>query len=124
MIKAILCVGAGSCLGGMLRYLVYLLTDHLRIHSSWATMIVNIVGCMILGVICGVIDKGGNISNNLRLFLVFGICGGFTTFSTFINDGFKLMRGGEMFYAIGYAALSIFIGLALLYCGYLLGRKI
>ncbi|MCQ2262294.1 MAG: CrcB family protein [Bacteroidales bacterium] len=124
MIKAILCVGAGSCLGGMLRYLVYLLTDHLRIHSSWATMIVNIVGCMILGVICGVIDKGGNISNNLRLFLVFGICGGFTTFSTFINDGFKLMRCGEMFYAIGYAALSIFIGLALLYCGYLLGRKI
>lgn len=124
MIKAIICVGAGSCLGGMLRYLVYLLTDHLRIHSSWATMIVNIVGCMILGVICGVIDKGGNISNNLKLFLVFGICGGFTTFSTFINDGFKLMRGGEMFYAIGYAALSIFIGLALLYCGYLLGRKI
>ena len=108
----------------MLRYLVYLLTDHLRIHSSWATMIVNIVGCMILGVICGFMDKGGTMSNNLRLFLVFGICGGFTTFSTFINDGFKLMRGGEMFYAIGYAALSIFIGLALLYCGYLLGRKI
>ena len=118
MLKNILFVGIGSFFGGALRYLVYRLCDHIQLHSSLATLAVNIVGCALLGCICGSLDRGGSLNEQVRLFLVFGICGGFTTFSTFINDGFKLLRGGASIEALCYTLASLILGLGALYLGY------
>ena len=119
----ILCVGAGSCLGGMARYVISRYVDSSSGSGfPWGTLAVNLLGCLCLGLIYGLLARNLQLSEGMRLFLTVGFCGGFTTFSTFINENYLMLTNGEIASSILYAALSLIGGLLLLYIGYLLPR--
>lgn len=108
----ILSVGAGSCLGGMARYVASRAVDSVC-HAAfpWATFVVNIVGCLLIGLIYGFMDRGLQLSAGMRLFMTVGFCGGFTTFSTFMRENYLLLGGPHLLTAIAYTLASVFTGL-------------
>lgn len=112
MIKSFLAVFFGGGLGCVLRYGVQLLM-HGRIQPycfPWATFTVNIIGSFLIGLFYALSAKLG-LSVEVRMFLTAGLCGGFTTFSTFCNDSLALFRNGEYLAFSVYMALSILLGL-------------
>lgn len=123
MISQILLVGAGSCLGGILRYLLGRTFQWLFPSSfPWATLVINALGCLAIGILCGLLSRGGAWSESLRLFAVVGLCGGFTTFSTFSNESYHLWLNGCIVQALAYILLSVVTGLAMVLLGYALSR--
>ena len=120
----ILLVGAGSCLGGIARYIVSkIIASGASTSFPWGTLTVNVIGCLILGLTCGLIERGENVSAGIRLFLTVGFCGGFTTFSTFVNENFIIgSQNGMPVQALIYSIVSLAGGFLMLYAGYRLGR--
>ena len=111
-------VGLGGFIGTVARFLI---SRYFQVNITsvfpWSTFIVNIVGCLLIGLIYGISEKGDVLSPEIRLFLTVGICGGFTTFSTFSNDAFLLGRDQDWFRFALYTSLSLFIGLLAVYIG-------
>lgn len=114
-------VGVGGFIGTVTRYLI---SRIIEVSSSslfpWGTLIVNILGSLLLGIIIGISEKGNFLNQEWRLFLTVGICGGFTTFSALSNDAFLLLRQQEWIRLSLYATLSFFLGLLAIYCGRLI----
>ena len=125
MVKSILIVGLGGFIGTVARFLIsrYFQVNFTSVFP-WSTFVVNIIGCLLIGIIYGISEKGNVLSPEIRLFLTVGICGGFTTFSTFSNDAFALIREQEWFRFALYASLSVFIGLMAVYIGRLIIKLI
>ncbi len=124
MLKNILLVGLGGCIGSILRYAVSLLaTEHFATKSlfPWGTFIVNVVGCLIIGMLWGILDTYDWLTNELRLLLMVGFCGGFTTFSSYAMDG-HVVGKESVFMSLIYLAISLILGLFCVYAGYLLIR--
>lgn len=120
-----LIVGAGSCLGGMSRYAVSrLITVDTQGVFPWGTLCVNLAGCLLIGLIYGAIARGFNLSEQMRLFLTVGFCGGFTTFSTFVHENHVLMESGSFLPVLLYVVVSLVGGLLLVYGGYWLTRSV
>ena len=120
----ILLVGAGSCLGGIARYLVGKGLQSVC-HNAvfpWGTFAVNVVGCFIIGLIYGFIDRGGHMTDGMRLFLTVGFCGGFTTFSTFIHENYLLLNASGHLTLALYVAASVAAGFLMVYAAYALTR--
>ena len=113
-----LSVGLGCFLGGVLRYLLSLWfgTPNLQ-HFPWATLAANLIGCLLLGLFNGWVLQH-HPSPVLRLFLTVGLCGGFTTFSTFTNDLFLLGRNQQWEVALLYGIVSFIGGILCLGIGY------
>ena len=122
LIKSILAVGAGSFLGGSGRYLVSLAMKGVSKGFPWATLAVNLAGCFLIGLLWGLFSKNGSDSSNWALFLTVGLCGGFTTFSTFSNEALVMLQGGNIWGFSGYVAISVIAGIALVAFGYYLMR--
>ncbi len=122
IIKSILAVGAGSFLGGAARYLISLAMKGLNKGFPWATLVVNLVGCFLIGLLWGVFSKNGTEGSNWALFLTVGLCGGFTTFSTFSKEALVMLQGGNVWGFAGYVAVSLVAGIALVAFGYFLVR--
>ena len=118
MLKSILIVGFGGFIGTVGRFLI---SRYFQFNVTsvfpWSTFIINMVGCLLIGLIYGISEKGDVLSPTIRLFLTVGICGGFTTFSTFSNDSFLLMRDQEWVRFALYTSLSVFMGLMAVYLG-------
>ncbi|HUR31580.1 MAG TPA: fluoride efflux transporter CrcB [Saprospiraceae bacterium] len=120
--KILLIIGIGSFFGGMFRYLLSLF-----MISKWpgnfpiGTLIVNITGCLLIGILLGINSKI-NLSTELKLFLSTGLLGGFTTFSAFSVETITLMRNGQTGNAILYISCSIILGLAATFLGLLITR--
>ena len=118
MLKSILIVGIGGFIGTVARFLI---SRYFQFNITsvfpWGTFIINITGCLLIGIIYGLSEKSDALSPEIRLFLTVGICGGFTTFSTFSNDAFMLVREQEWIRFALYASLSLFIGLMAVYLG-------
>jgi len=118
MVKSIMIVGLGGFIGTVARFLI---SRYFQVNVAsvfpWSTFVVNIVGCLLIGIIYGISEKGDLFSPEVRLFLTVGICGGFTTFSTFSNDAFLLIRQEEWLRFALYASLSFFLGLVAVYTG-------
>jgi len=112
--KTILFVAFGGAIGSVLRYLV---GKVVTTTFPLSTMIVNIVGCFLIGLFYSYFAKNVTISPDIRAMLTVGICGGFTTFSTFINDCNKLLSFGEYLQVSMYLVLSIFFGLIAVWIG-------
>lgn len=96
----------------MLRYAVQLLL-HNKValyNFPWATFSVNIVGSFMIGLFYALSVKF-QLSEELRLYLTAGLCGGFTTFSTFSNDSIELLKQGEMIMFVIYVLASITFGI-------------
>jgi CrcB protein len=79
---------------------------------------VNILGSFIIGFIIGITAKAEIISPNLRLFLMVGFCGGFTTFSSFTGENLTLMQNGQFATVLLYTGISIFLGFLAVYLGF------
>lgn len=111
MIKLFLAIFFGGGLGSVMRYAVQLVM-HERIvayNFPWATFTVNIIGSFFIGLFYS-LSARFNLSEEVRLFLTAGLCGGFTTFSTFSNDNLALIREGQWLAALIYIVLSIVLG--------------
>lgn len=120
----ILAVFFGSGLGGVCRYLLSRFIQSQAQASSvfpWGTFAVNILGCFIIGLLYGIFDRydaSGIVPQQIRLLLTVGFCGGFTTFSTFINENYLLFQSSNLPLLFCYMAASLFFGYLLLYIGY------
>lgn len=109
MMKEILLVGAGSFAGGVLRYLVSLMIKWSGSGFPWATFTVNILGCLLIGLLWGWGSR--SLSPQLVLLLSVGLCGGFTTFSTFSKESLMLLQGGSWLMFALYVGGSIALGI-------------
>ncbi len=114
----ILIIGTGSFIGGVARFLTSRLIQNLTISSfPLGTFIVNITGCFLIGLFYGLSERGNIMNDELRIFLTVGLCGGFTTFSTFTNENVSLIRDGNFSHFLLYTGLSVFIGIMATYLG-------
>lgn len=118
MIKAMLIAGAGGFLGTCGRFLVSKLM-HWMFASPfpYGTFAVNVIGCFLIGLLCGWAGKTHLISPQMNLFLITGFCGGFTTFSSFSNDMYLLMQNKQWIYFGLYLGLSIVLGILMVMVG-------
>lgn len=99
-------VGLGGALGAMLRYAI----SQLPVKSSFPilTLITNVVGAFVIGIIVALAVRG-NLNDNVILFLKTGVCGGFTTFSTFSLEAYNLFKDKRTGAGIAYALLSLIL---------------
>ncbi|MEI7492627.1 MAG: fluoride efflux transporter CrcB [Bacteroidota bacterium] len=125
MLRLILIIGSGSFAGGVARFLL-----SRYIHSSadttfpLGTLIVNITGCLLIGMFYGMSERSELLSPEMRMFLTVGFCGGFTTFSTFAGENIALLKDGNFLYFSLYTGLSVFLGLLAVYIGNMFIHKI
>jgi CrcB protein len=111
-IRILLLIGAGGFLGTLARYMVQqALSKTLPSLFPYGTLAVNILGCFLIGLIYGLSERWNVLTPEWRLFLTTGICGGFTTFSTFTIEAYNLMRAEQYFYLSLYIGMSVVIGL-------------
>ncbi len=110
--KAILIIWLGGGIGSVCRYLVQLGVSKL-VHVTFpaGTFVVNITGCFIIGLLYGFANKYSALTFEWRLFLITGLCGGYTTFSSFSYEGISLFRQGNYTYFFLYVMLSVIVGL-------------
>lgn len=118
MLKSILIVGFGGFIGTVARFLTSrYFQENIASVFPWSTFTINIIGSLLIGIFFGISEKGDFMSPDIRLFLTVGICGGFTTFSTFSNDAFLLLRQDEWLRFAFYTSMSFFLGLLAVYVG-------
>lgn len=117
MIKNFLLAAAGGAIGSAGRYLLSLLASQLLLRPEYATLTANIVGSFLIGL------AGPGMKNEWMLFYTVGICGGFTTFSTFSSQTLRLLHSGQ--YAAGalYALASVAVSLGMVACGWYCRQK-
>lgn len=120
MLKEILLVGLGGGVGSIVRYLSSIFINKYNPSSfPWATFTVNIIGCLLIGLIIGIISKN-NLSNEIKLLFVGGFCGGYTTFSTFAVENITLIQTNHISLSILYMAGSVIFGLLSVWLGLVL----
>ena len=120
MIENCLFVGIGGFLGSVLRYLLSLVPFLNRSIFPFQTLLANVAGAFLIGVIVGITDRCPSVNPQLVLMLKVGLCGGFTTFSTFSNESLSLIQDGKCLTAFAYISLS----LALCITGVLIGKTL
>ena len=119
MIKSLLLVGLGSFCGGALRYYISTLMKSVCNQGfPWGTLLVNLVGCLLIGVVFGLFGKMETQSNSWCLILTAGFCGGFTTFSAFANESLQMLQSGNTLNLTIYILASGLVGIALVALGY------
>ena len=107
MIKNLIVVGLGGSLGSMARYL----TTRIIYQQPLGTFTVNIIGCLIIGIVYGLSERFGWLTTEWRLFLTVGLCSGYTTFSTFAYENLKLLQSTHYLNTLLYTTASILLGL-------------
>ena len=123
MIKHVLLVGLGGGLGSMARYLCQRWFSIQYMHSfPWGTFTVNIAGCLLIGLLWGISFRSFESNESWKLFLMAGICGGFTTFSAFTLEGIGLIKENKMGMFFAYIAGSVLLGLLATFIGMKLTR--
>jgi CrcB protein len=116
--KSLLYIGIGGGLGSILRYMVQVFIGrHVPLIFPLGTFLVNCSGCFLIGIFYSLAAKYTTISPEWRLFLITGICGGFTTFSTYSYDGLMLLRQGSNFAFMIYILGSVVLGLLATFAG-------
>ncbi len=116
--RALLFVGIGGGIGSVLRYALSLyIGRHVPLVFPLGTLLVNITGCFLIGVFYSFGVKYTGFNPEWRLFLITGICGGYTTFSTFSYDGLTLIKQGSILYFMLYVLGSVVLGLLATFAG-------
>jgi CrcB protein len=120
----ILLVGLGGFVGSVTRYKLSGLILHHTLNGRFpaGTFVVNILGCLVIGVLAGVIEKRHIFPREIQLLLITGFLGGFTTFSAFGLETIALLRQGAVAIATAYVAMSVIGGLACVWLGLRLGE--
>lgn len=116
----ILYVGIGGAIGSILRYLSVLVVYkfYSDLQFPVGTLIVNIIDCFLFGVVLGIKNLVNWINPAMQIFLLTGVLGGFTTFSTFGYDALVLIKSAQWMNAIIYIIGSVFIGVLSVYLGF------
>ena len=122
IIRNILAVGAGSFIGGVARYLVSLAMKGIGKAFPWATLTVNLLGCLLIGLLWGFLSRNATESSSWGLFLTVGLCGGFTTFSTFSKEALTMLQAGQIGGFATYVVVSVLAGIAMAALGYYVAR--
>lgn len=122
MFKDFLIVGTGSFLGGGLRYVI----GRLLPMSAFplGTFTVNVLGCFLIGFLAGIKWDCGWMTPSMRLLLAVGFCGGFTTFSTYINECVTLVKNGSVLMPAFYLFVSLAVGIIALLAGQWLSQTV
>ena len=116
MIGTIGIVALGGALGAVARYGVNVGTVHFIGHGfPWATLVVNIVGSFLMGLMIAKFAQMNAVSQELRMFCMTGFLGAFTTFSTFSLDFVTMWERGEMVQALGYMLVSVVVSILALF---------
>lgn len=122
--KSILYVFIGGGAGSVLRYLMQMVINRNIITAfPLGTFVVNIIGCMLIGMFYTLSDRF-NLSQDIRLLLTVGLCGGFTTFSTFSTESLNLLKGELYGMFLLYTLLSVAIGIMFTFAGIWLGKNL
>ncbi|XDD50742.1 fluoride efflux transporter CrcB [Leptospira sp. WS92.C1] len=116
--RTLLWIGFGGAIGSVFRYLLqYWFGNTLEFTLPWGTLIVNFLGSFVIGVVYALSEKFPGFDPNWKFFIASGFCGGFTTFSTFSYESFQMLKTGNYILFFGYAGLSVFGGIGLVFCG-------
>ena len=122
MMKNVILVGIGGMLGSIARYLaVVYITDRTSSRFPLGTFSVNIVGCLLIGVIAGLSERF-NLLPEYRVFLSAGICAGFTTFSSFAFENVRLLQDKDHLTFVLYTVSSLVLGIVAIVVGLVLTR--
>lgn len=118
MIKNILFVGLGGGIGSIARYVTqrWFAATYMH-HFPWGTFAVNVAGCFLIGLFWGLSFKSFEANESWKLFLMTGLCGGFTTFSAFTLEGIGLIKEQKLALFFSYVAASVVLGLLATYLG-------
>jgi fluoride exporter len=116
---SIIFVAAGGAIGSVLRYLLGTWTQSISksIDFPYGTLIVNLLGCFVIGFLAELAEARGVFTSESRAFVFIGILGGFTTFSSFGNDSVNLLRDGETWNALANVGANVILGLILVWLG-------
>ena len=124
MINIVL-VAAGGAIGSVFRYLVGVWSVRLAgVNFPWGTLTVNVVGSFLIGLLVELVARRLNASMEMRLFLVTGALGGFTTFSSFSLDAVSLFERGALGLSAVYVLASLSVSIAAVFAGLALGRNL
>ncbi|MEP6589604.1 MAG: fluoride efflux transporter CrcB [Gemmatimonadota bacterium] len=115
-------VALGSAAGGMARYTLTIAAQPRSLAFPLGTLVVNMLGCLLLGVFAEAALSAGRLSPEMRVLLISGFCGGFTTFSTFSFESIELMQSGAWTRAALYVTVSVATGLGAIWLGSTLVR--
>lgn len=119
MIKNLILVLLGGGFGSIARYLIsYFFSKNNVTHFPWATFIANAVGCLIIGLLFGYIQKNNLQNETLKLLLITGFCGGFTTFSTFSLENIQFIQNQNYNLALIYTLTSVLVGFTTVIIGF------
>lgn len=113
MWKQTILIFIGGGLGSLSRFV---LANKLNNELPYGTFLANILGCLLIGIFIALFEKE-IFSNSLYLFLTIGFCGGFTTFSSFVAENFKMITQGNIIHFFIYLFLSFLIGVFMIYVG-------
>ena len=123
MFKAMIIAGLGGFIGTCLRFLTGKLAHVITVSAfPWGTFAVNVIGSFVIGIFFGLAEKTHVISPSMNVFLITGFCGGFTTFSTFMNEGSALMKDEHYTYMMLYLFGSLTLGLIAVLSGHQLAK--
>jgi len=122
----VLLVGAGGFMGSALRFIVgtWIMRTAGAPVFPYGTLTVNILGCLLIGLLAGLTEGRQLFSNEVRLVVFFGALGGFTTFSAFGFETVVLMQDGRIFMGLANAGVQIIVCLVVVWIGLALGRAL
>ena len=118
-----LVVAFGGGIGACLRYLIGLIPLKEPFVFPVKTLVINLLGCFVIGLVASLALKNSSLSSKLVLFVKTGLCGGFTTFSTFALETETLIKTGQSGLAVLYVALSVVAGVGLAFAGQVIVGK-
>ncbi len=118
-------VAVGGAIGSVARFwLTSAMAALTGPRFPWGTLLINVLGSFVIGLVAGITLTPARVGMHpdIRIFLMTGVCGGFTTFSAFSLQTLELLQGGEIVPAFGYAVGSVLLCVLATWSGWLLGR--